>query len=92
MLNDGFLFFTRQAENIKTNTGAYANGACGSGSYSETLNCKGYLVLATPTIPSLVIAGVQVLALAAVLAERLSVKVTWVSLLMTAHVKHGDAH
>jgi len=34
---------TRQAENMKTNTGAYANGACGGGSYSETMNCNGYI-------------------------------------------------
>ena len=34
---------TRQAENMKTNTGLYANGACGGGSYSETMNCNGYI-------------------------------------------------
>jgi peptidoglycan/xylan/chitin deacetylase (PgdA/CDA1 family) len=34
---------TRQAESMKTNTGAYANGACGGGSYSETMNCNGYI-------------------------------------------------
>ena len=33
----------RQAENMRTNTGLYANGSCGGGSYSETMHCNGYI-------------------------------------------------
>ena len=33
----------RQAENMQYNTGAYANGRCGGGSYSEWLHCNGVI-------------------------------------------------
>lgn len=33
----------RQAENMRTNTGLYANGRCGGGSNSETMHCNGYI-------------------------------------------------
>jgi hypothetical protein len=32
---------TRQAEEQSYNTGAYANGQCGGGSYSEWMHCNG---------------------------------------------------
>jgi glycosyl hydrolase family 11/predicted xylan-binding protein with Ca-dependent carbohydrate-binding module len=33
----------RQAENMQYNTGAFANGRCGGGSYSEWLHCNGVI-------------------------------------------------
>lgn len=33
----------RQAENMQYNTGLFANGRCGGGSYSEWLNCNGVI-------------------------------------------------
>jgi hypothetical protein len=32
---------TRQAQDQSSNTGAYANGQCGGGSYTEWLHCDG---------------------------------------------------
>jgi len=34
---------TRQAENMSYNTGLYANGKCGGGGNSETMNCSGVI-------------------------------------------------
>jgi hypothetical protein len=34
---------TRQAENMSSNTAAYANGRCGGGSYSEAMHCNGVI-------------------------------------------------
>jgi hypothetical protein len=33
----------RHAENMQYNTGAFANGRCGGGSYSEWMHCNGVI-------------------------------------------------
>jgi hypothetical protein len=35
----------RQGENMRYNTGAYANGHCGGGSYTQWLHCNGVIGL-----------------------------------------------
>lgn len=34
---------TRQAEDMRYNTGVYANGSCGGGSYSQNMHCNGVI-------------------------------------------------
>ncbi|MEX0721673.1 MAG: endo-1,4-beta-xylanase [Balneolaceae bacterium] len=40
---------TYQAEDMETNTGAYLNGSCGGGGFSEWLHCNGYIQFPSAT-------------------------------------------